>query len=144
MIIEAINDLNWVAIAVSVGASFVLGSIWFTPAVFGRYWARQVERYSGTTELEITNEASRPDRLLRWIVAMLVNVIALALVIENLRADSVAEGMVLGAVLSFGFGSTLGSWPPIFARMPWGWWWVNNGAFLVMQIAAGSVLAVWQ
>ncbi len=34
-----------------------------------------------------------------------------------------------------GLAATFSSWPPVFARMPWGWWLVNNGAFLLMLAA---------
>ena len=51
---------------------------------------------------------------------------------------------MLGLVLGVGFGATFGSWPAIFARMPWEWWLVNAGAFLLMQVAMGVILAAWQ
>jgi hypothetical protein len=50
---------------------------------------------------------------------------------------------VLGLVLGLGLGATLASWPPIFARMPWQWWLVNSGAFVLMQVAMGTILGAW-
>ncbi len=144
MILEFIDDLNWAAVAVSVVVAFVIGSAWFMPGVLGTYWARQVSRYSHASEMEITSGASRPAALLRWIAAMSMNVIVLALVVGAAGADSAVEGIVLGVILWLGFGATFSSWPSIFARMPWEWWLVNNGAFLIMQIAAGGILAVWR
>jgi hypothetical protein len=139
-----IEDLNWAAVAVSVFLAFVLGSVWFSPSVFGTYWARQVTRYSGTPEPEITSGVARPASLAPWLVGMAINVIVLALVIEGVRADSAGEGIALGLAVWLGFAATFSTWPPIFARMPWEWWFVNNGAFLVMQVAAGTILALWK
>jgi hypothetical protein len=144
MLLEAIDDLNWGAVAGSAAVSFVLGLAWFTPPVLGHYWARQVAHYSGASEMETLDEGARPDRLLKWIVGISINVIVLALVIEGVEADSAAEGMLVGGALSLGFGATLSSWPPIFAKMPWQWWLVNNGAFLLMQTTAGGILAAWR
>lgn len=59
---------------------------------------------------------------------------------EAVNADSAGEGVVLG----LGFGATLSRWPPIFARLPWQWWLVNNGAFLLMQDAIGAILGAWR
>ena len=144
MILESIDELNWVAVGASLLAVFVLGAAWFTPAVLGTYWARQVARYSGASEAAITSGAAQPVSLLKWVVSMAVNVIVLALVIEGVGADSAVEGMTLGMMVALGFGATFSGWPPIFARMPWEWWLVNNGAFLIMQVAAGTILAVWR
>ena len=144
MIFDFIYDVNWAAVSVSLLVAFVLGLGWFTPAVFGSYWARQVARYTNISEADITSSAALPVPLVRWIVGISVNVVVLALVIEALDADSALDGAVLGITLSLGFGATISAWPPIFARMPWEWWLVNNGAFLLMQISAGSVLAIWR
>ena len=64
--------------------------------------------------------------------------------VEAVGAKSAGEGVVLGLVLGVGFGATLASWPAIFARMPREWWLVNTGAFLLMQVAMGVILAAWQ
>jgi hypothetical protein len=72
-----------------------------------------------------------------------VNAVALALAAEGVGADSAGDGIVLGVVLGIGFGATVNSWPPIFARMPWEWWLVNSGAFVLMQVAMGAILGAW-
>jgi hypothetical protein len=64
--------------------------------------------------------------------------------VEAVDADSVGDGIVLGLVLGAGMGATFSSWPPIFARMPWQWWLVNNGAFLLMLVAMGAILGGWR
>jgi hypothetical protein len=69
--------------------------------------------------------------------------VALALAAEGVGADSAGDGIVLGVVLGIGFGATVNSWPPIFARMPWEWWLVNSGAFVLMQVAMGAILGAW-
>ena len=63
--------------------------------------------------------------------------------VKAVGTDSVGEGLVLGIVLTVGFGATLASWPPIFARMPWAWWLVNTSAFLLMQVAMSVILVAW-
>lgn|GEM_PF-2289414 len=140
----SVDELNWAAVGVSILVAFVLGSVWFAPGVLGNYWARQVAHYTGVPETEIASAAARPSSLLRWAVGMALNVIVLAMVIEAARGDSAPEGIALGVAVWFGFAATFSSWPPIFARMPWEWWLVNNGAFLLMQVGTGALLAVWR
>lgn len=144
MILEFVDDINWLALGAAVAAAFSIGVLWFSPAAFGGFWARQVSRYSGLPEDEITREASRPHTLGRWLASIVVSAVVLAMTVEAVGASSVGEGLVLGVVLTVGFGATLASWPPIFARMPWSWWLVNSCAFLLMQVAMSVILAAWR
>jgi len=144
MIIDSFNDLNWLAVAVSTVAAFAIGLVWFAPPVLGTLWARQVTQYAGIPEDDVASGAAKGATLLPWFVATAINVVALALAVAAIGADSLADGVVLGAVLSLGFGATLNSWPSIFARLPRTWWLLNCGAALVMNVVAGAILGVWQ
>jgi hypothetical protein len=144
MILDSLDDLNWAAVGASLVAAFALGAVWFSPSVLGRFWARQVAAYSGAAEADITAAAARPAVLAKWLAGLAVAAVTLALTADAAGADSVADGVVLGLVLGGGLGATFSSWPPIFAGMPWGWWLVNNGAFLLMLAAMGAILGGWQ
>lgn len=144
MILDSLNDVNWAATGASVVAAFAIGLVWFSPSALGGFWARQVARYTGIPETEITSGASQPIPLAMWLVGIAITTLELALTVEAVDADSAGDGVVLGLVLGVGFGASLGSWPPIFARMPWEWWLVNSGAFLAMQVATGAILGAWR
>ena len=144
MIIDAFNDLNWAAVAVSVIAAFAIGLVWFAPPVLGAVWARQVTQYAGISEADVTSGAAKSTALLPWFVATAVNVVVLALAVEATGANSLADGIALGVVLCLGFGAALSSWPSIFARLPRTWWLLNCGAALLMNVVAGAILGAWQ
>ena len=144
MIIDAFTDLHWVAVAVSTIAAFAIGVIWFAPPVLGTLWARQVTQYAGIPAADVTSGAAKGTALLPWFVATAINVIVLALAVAATGANSLVDGMVLGVVLSLGFGATLNSWPSIFARLPRTWWLLNCGAALLMNAVAGAILGAWQ
>ncbi len=144
MILNFLDDVNWAAVGVSVAAAFAIGLVWFSPSALGRFWARLVSRYTGIPEGEITSAATQTTPLAKWLVGTAISAVVLALTVEAVGADSAGDGVVLGVVLGVGFGATLSSWPPIFASMPWQWWLVNSGAFLLMQIAMGAILGAWR
>ena len=144
MIIDAFTDLHWAAVAVSTIAAFAIGFVWFAPPVLGTLWARQVTQYAGIPAADVTSGAAKGRALLPWFVAIAINVVVLALAVAATGADSLADGMVLGVVLSLGFGATLNSWPSIFARLPRTWWLLNCGAALLMNAVAGAILGAWQ
>ena len=144
MIIDAANDLTWWAVAVSTVAAFAIGLVWFAPPVLGTLWARQVTHYAGIPEDDVASGAAKSVALLPWFVTTAINVVVLALAVAATGADSLADGVVLGVVLSLGFGATLSSWPSIFARLPRAWWLLNCGAALVMNVVAGAIFGAWQ
>lgn len=144
MILDSLNDLNWAAVAASPVAAFAIGMAWFSPSVLGGFWARHVARYTGVAEADIAAAASRPQALAQWLAGFTVAAVAMALSAKAVDANSAGDGIVLGLVIAVGLAATFSSWPPIFARMPWAWWLVNNGAFLLMLAAMGAILGAWR
>lgn len=144
MILDFLDLLNWAAVGVSLVIAFLIGAVYFLPRVMGGVWARQVFGYAGIPENETISGSSRPGPVAKWLASIAVNAVILALVVRAVGAESLGEGLVVGIVFWLGFGATSTSWPPIFARMPWKWWLVNNGAFLSMQVAMGAILGAWQ
>lgn len=35
-----VPEINWIAVVVATISTMVVGSIWYTPKVFGNYWMR--------------------------------------------------------------------------------------------------------
>lgn len=143
MILDTLDVINWAAVGASLVAAFAIGLLWFSPPALGSFWARQVSRYTAIPEGEITSGASQVTPLAQWLVSIAIADVVIALAVEAVGAESAGDGMVLGLVLGAGLGATSSSWPPIFARMPWEWWLVNNGAFLLMLVAMGAILGAW-
>ena len=144
MIRDALGDLNWITVAASSLVAFGIGLAWYAPRSLGNLWARQVTRYTGIPQAEIDAAAGRPPALGAWLATIAINAIVLALAIDLGGVDSAWDGALLGLVLGIGLGATLSSWPLIFARMPGTWWMLNIGAFLVMQVAMGSIVGAWR
>ncbi len=143
MILDSLGEVNLPALGASLVAAFTIGLVWFSPSALGGYWARQVSRYAGVPESDVTGGASQPRALASWLAGIAVAAVAVAVAVEAVGANSAGDGIVLALVLGVGLGATFSSWPPIFAGMPWGWWLVNNGAFLLMLVAMGAILGGW-
>ena len=144
MILDALDDVNWAAVAVAAATAFAIGSVWFAPPVLGDAWARQVSAYTGASGDEINADATRAPALAKWLLGIVVTAVTLALAVKAVGADRAGDGIVLGAVLWAGLAAAFFSWPAIFARMPWRWWLISSGAFLLMLIAMGAILGAWE
>ena len=95
MLFELFDDLNWLAIVVAALAFFVLGSIWYTNALFGRQYRAAIGQEDGSP----VNVTAIVVNAIGWFVAAL----ALALISKAIGASTVADGIVLGLVVSVGF-----------------------------------------
>ena len=144
MILDALANLNWIAVAVSAFVALGIGVAWFAPRAMGTIWAHHVTRYTGIPAAEIAAAASQPPALGAWLAAIAINAVVLALALQLAGAASAWEGAVIALILGVGLGATLNTWPLIFARMPRAWWLLNTAAFLVMQLAMGAILGAWR
>lgn len=64
-------ELNWLAIAVGAVAMFVVGGIWYSPALFGRAWQREV----GLSDEQIQARSAARVFGLAFLLALLASVV---------------------------------------------------------------------
>lgn len=136
------TQLNYLAILVSAMTAFALAFIWYMPHTFGLRWATLTKRYTGLLDAELS--AGMPMKAGLWFVGFLVNALALAALVKLTNTTNLTGALTLGALVTVGFGATVSSWPPIHARQPVGIWLMNNGLFLLQQMAMGIILTLWQ
>lgn len=48
-----VPDINWLAVVLATLSSMVVGSIWYTPKVFGNYWMRVAKVTPGATKTAV-------------------------------------------------------------------------------------------
>lgn len=96
MVLDAFENLNWLAVVLAGLAYFVLGAIWYSNLMFGRQYR---------AALGVTEEAGTPAagplivNLIGWLIAAL----AMGLIAELVGADGFADGAMLGIVIWLGF-----------------------------------------
>lgn len=96
MVLEAFENLNWLAVLLAGLAYFVLGAIWYSNLLFGRQYRAAI----GTGEESATPPVvSLIVNLVGWLVAAL----AMGLIATAIGADGFADGAVLGLVVWLGF-----------------------------------------
>ena len=99
MSLETLSEANYGAVAVAALVFFVLGALWYAPAVFGRAWMDAVG--AGVGQQTAFNPLLYVATYVAWFV------VALAMEFVGLLAgvDTVGEGAGLG--LLFGIGVML-------------------------------------
>lgn len=127
--------VNWIAVATSSLATFVVGGPWYSPALFGRLWAQAMGHSA-------TPPRGHPARVFG--LAYLFTVIAATFLACLLPAGaSLSDGLRLGALVGACFVATSFGVNYQFANRPLSALWIDGGYHLVQFAVIGAVLGAW-
>jgi hypothetical protein len=111
----------------------VFGFIWFMPQVFGSRWMVLVGR---------PGEALRPGpEFVVSVAAAFVNAWTLAVLLRSLGASSVADGLMLGALVGVGFFGAAFAANTVIAKRPWSLFAIDAAHGIIGQMIMGAVIA---
>lgn len=128
--------VNLWAVLVAGLVSFALGGLWYSPALFGKQWAK----LSG---MELKKDKDRGWRLFMHLVAMIVMAFVLAKVMFYVGVVSVLGGILAGAGLWLGFISTVTIGSFLWEKKPFTLYLLNNAYYLLSMIIMGIIIVVW-
>lgn len=134
-----LSGLNVFAIIVAWLISIGLGSFWYSPAGFGKLWSK----LSGVDMMSMPKELAG-KAIASVAVASLVQVIALAIVVNSLHADTVMEGLLVGLLVWAGFTAATTVGNNLYSRLSWKFWWLNASFFLIVMPVNAVLLSVWK
>jgi MFS superfamily sulfate permease-like transporter len=129
MSLDAIGQLNWLAVILGAVIYFALGAVWFTPLLFGRQWQM------------------KPSAYLIPAVAYLVAAIATGLLAAGTGSDTLPEGIVLGVVVGVGYAVTLTAVEAVFdpnKPQPWTWFGISASYHFLGLLIVAVLVSVWR
>lgn len=132
-------DINYAAVIVAALASFVLGWLWYSPALFGKSWMR-LSDITPTTEQK---KKGMTQGMLFGLIAALVMSYVLAHFVDFARATTAAGGAQAGFWSWLGFVATVTLGGVLWEGKKWGLWALNNAYQLLSLLIMGIILAVW-
>lgn len=138
LLIYHLEQVNWVAVLVAIIPSFIIGSIWYMPAVFGNYWMKQV----GIKPKDVKNA----NMLKTMGTATLLNfllVASLATLMCALGFRTLLQGAVFGALVSLGFSATTRGVHLAFEQKGPGLFLLNGGHDMLFLASAGAILGAF-
>ena len=113
-IIEELQNLNYIAVAIATIASYVLGFIWYHWAVFGEAWANAL----GLTKEEADNTEGLGGAFAISLVSGLTKTIFIAFLMSVTNISGVLSGAIFGVLLATVFTVTSLGYYNGFARTP--------------------------
>lgn len=130
--------VNYVAVLVSAVVCMVIGSIWYSPILFGKLWMKSADCKEGDMKGANMGQAYG----LMFLGSLLMSFV-LAHILGYAGAHSATDGAVVGIVIWGGFFITTSVASPLFERRSWMLYVINNLYHLVQLVAIGAVLGGW-
>lgn len=135
MSLDALGDVNYLAVVVAALAYFVLGALWYAPPVFGSRWM-------AASRADVSGGASAMLYVFTF-VAWFVVALALGYLAVLVGVDTAAEGLGLGLLAGLGFmlptlvvGNTYEQASPTVTL-------IGAGYNLVGFALAGLIIGLW-
>lgn len=136
-----IPEINYWAVLAATVASIVIGSVWYTPKVFGDRW----KRWGGAADPETSTQAWLPivvsivlAFLLAWVLAGSV-----AIAWHFYGGTYLASAIITGLTLWAGFTAGRLITHDVFAGRPSQLTVLNISYELVLVIAMSAIIGVW-
>ena len=133
-------DVNLWAVLLCGVIAMILGSLWYSPLLFGNMWMAELGFTKKSME-EMKGEMTKTYIL--TFLGSLVMAYVLAHVVSFANAKSALEGALVGFWLWLGFIVTYGLGGVLFEKRPATVFLISIGYQLVSVLIFGAVLAVW-
>lgn len=128
--IESVS-LNWGAILIAGVINMALGTLWYSPMVFGASWMKLV----GVKEMK-----PDPKKLAAMFVTALLIAMALTHFVVYAGANTFAMGMQVGVLIAVGFVALVGISSTLASGTSWKLLAINAGYWVVSLAIMGGVL----
>lgn len=133
-------SINYLAVLVAAVVNIVIGFIWYAKPVFGKMWAEDL----GKNIDEMGKDKKAQMRAMPiMIVGSFLMPYVLAHFVDYVAANTLSEGLQLGAWIFVGFILTFGAMNYAFAGKKLRLFLIENGNQLVSILVASAILATW-
>ena len=131
------QDLNWLAVIVAAASAFLLGGLWYSPALFGKIWGREAKIEKGAG-----SEAGHPAKVFG--ISFVFALIAAAVFAWWIGPDvALPESLGYGLLAGAGFAATSFGINYQFANRSLLMWLIDGGYHTMQFLLFGLVLGIW-
>lgn len=133
------RDLNYVAIIVSAVILWLLGAVWYSPALFAKPWMAIIG---------IKKDAGKSSSMAAGMIASFICDLILAFILAHIviwtQAATFGWGAMVGFIVWVGFIAAPNLPQGIYEGRPFKLFAINSGYWLVGLLIVGGVLAIWR
>lgn len=138
--------VNYLAVLAAAVVIFLLGGLWYSPALFAKKWIA----LQGRTEEQMRAQAAAANMPLMYasaFVTALITAIVMAHILAHMASimpTGAAHGAFFGFMAWLGFAAPTSYASAIFYGKPKQAWLIDSTYNLVSFMLAGAILAAWR
>lgn len=133
-----LSQINIFAVIVSTVIYFILGSLWYSPALLGKTWMK----YQKTNPHE--GRGQLPLMLSATFVLSFILCLGLAFIIMKAGVNTFIGGVKAGALCGFSFVFCTQAINAMFDKRPFTLFMIDAGYHITGIVISSVVLAVWK
>jgi len=134
-----VEGINYFAVAAAWLVNVVVGTYWYSPAGFGKQWAR----LSGVNHMKIPEQEA--TKIIGYVALSAVfQALTLAVILNSLGVAQLTDGLMVGLVLWLGLTAATTVGVTLYQRLGWKFWWINSSYFFVVMTINSAVLTLWR
>jgi hypothetical protein len=131
-------SINWWAILFAVASNFVIGGVWYSPALFVKPWLEM----SGVSKSEF--DSGLPKALFGDLISVSIMAWVLVHVIRYAGARDLRHGLFVTFWVWLGFVATVLLGSVTYEHRPFKYFVINAGYRFIAMMAMGSILTLWK
>jgi len=135
------SNINYLAVAVAALVSFALGALWYSPALFGKTWQK---------ELEFTDDYLKEGNMGKIFgtsfVLIVVMAFGMAILVQGHGENDIgwAQGLHHGLYVGLGFIGTSMGINYLYQRRSLKLWAIDAGYQILFLCIMGIILGAWK
>ena len=134
---EIMAGVDWLAVLAATAIAFILGAAWYSRALFGNIWLRDV----GLTE-EAVSGANMARTLGGAFVLQFIAAIAVSAFLGE--GSTWLEGLHVGLLIGLFWVATAYGVTYLFEQRPIRLWMINAGYYVVWYALIGTIIGVFE
>ena len=133
--------INYLAVIVAALSNMVIGSIWYSPMLFGNLWMK-------LAGVKMGGKNPMPSYIIAYVFALIVAYVMAHFIYFG--AVGMGTDLTVTSAITTAFWAWLGFVAPATSGMvtwemkPWSYWFIVAGYWLVSLVAMAAILAVWK
>jgi len=133
--------INWLAVLAAAAATFAIGALWYSPALFARQW---MAAHGYTAEQAAAMRKNMAMAFVGSFVCYIVIAAALAALMVWTGRVGLVDGVKLALLCWLGFAFTLGLTANLYSNKSRMVFVIDASYQLVFFIVMGAILGVWR
>lgn len=136
------QTINFWPILVAAIVSYIIGSLWYSPVLFGKEWTALV----GITEKDLLEVQARGiwKLYIAQFVVTLISFGVLAFIISATGVRSVGDGALMAFLVWIGFNATDAAGKLLWEKKPLKLILIGSTGTLVSLVIGGVIMSVWR